>query len=76
MPGVCLSAQASPLASTASLLPGQCPLGGAAQHRLEEAGPLPAAAGNGSGLGERRGRIGSVSILRLPACETGLLARS
>lgn len=36
------------------------------------AGLLPAALGNSSGWGERRGRTGSVSILWLPACPKGV----
>lgn len=52
--------------STASLLPLQCPLGGAAQHKWGEAGFLPASPGSGSGWGGRRAEL-ELSV-SLPGC--------
>lgn len=52
--------------STASLLPLQCPLGGAAQPKWGEAGFLPASPGSGSGWGGRRAEL-ELSV-SLPGC--------
>lgn len=57
------------MVSTANLIPLQSPLRGTAQHKLGEAGLLPAAPGRGRGRGGRR------TLLELSVPLTAWLSR-